>query len=632
MHKPATKATQKANAAFLEKLPFDNVQDFEDAWRGLIAETPDLAIKNDAGEIVWDMQSYYAFLHKDAEAPDTVNPSYWRHERLNTIAGLFEVTDGIWQVRGYDLANMTLIRSDSGYIVIDPLGSVETARAALDLTFSHLGRKPVVAVLITHSHWDHFGGVEGVVSAEDVASGKIPLIVPDKFTEEVVSENVFVGRGMSRRACYQFGNQLPRGPRDQVGSGLGKGASGGKNAPVFPSRVIMKTGETLRVDGVDFIFQMTPDAEAPAEMCFYLPQFKALCMAELVTCHLHNVIPFRGAQARSTKQWARHIQESLDLFGDRSEVLFITHHWPRWGREAIIRYLEKQRDLYKFINDQTVRRINHGQTMLEIAEELDLPPALGREWYNRGYYGHLNHNIKATYQKYLGWFDCNPAHLHALPPEEAGRRYVEFMGGPAEVLRKARVCFEQGEYRWVAQAVSHVVFAFPDNREARDLLADALEQMAYQAECGTWRNCFLTGAMELREGVKKSATMNTISTSTVANMPTELLLDYLAVQVDPAKAEGASIRINLHFGDLKENWRWTLENSVMNCWNKSLPEADAEYDLSRATFNALVCKELTVEQAFASGAITERGSRGALSRMFGMLEETPDFWFNIVTP
>jgi len=631
MHKPATDVTRKVNAEFLKQLPFENTQDFEDIRRGLIAETPDLAIRDTSGNVVWDMKSYYGFMGGDAAAPDTVNPSLWRHERLTTLAGLFKVVDGIWQVRGYDISNMTLIRSDSGYIIVDPLTSVETAQAALALAFKHLGAKPIVAVIVTHSHADHYGGLEGVVSAADVKSGAVRLVAPDKFAEETVSESILVGKAMARRACYQFGTLLDRGPQAQVGSGLGKDTSTGRVSLLFPNTTITKTGETLNIDGVDFVFQMTPDAEAPAEMCFYLPQFKALCMAELVNSHLHNLLPFRGAKVRSAKQWAHHLQEALEIFGGKTDVLFITHHWPCWGRDNVAVYLRKQRDLYKFINDQTVRRINHGQTMIEIAEELKLPEGLDKEWFNRGYYGHLNHNVKATYQWYLGWFDANPAHLHELPPVEASRKYVEYMGGPDEVLRKAQASFAEGEYRWVAQVVNHLVFAYPGNEAARALQADALEQMGYQSEGGTWRNCYLTGALELRGESKRRAALGSVNAAALTNLPTELLLDYLAVQLDPAKAEGVALRLNLRFTDVQENWQWTLHDAVMNCWAAPLQDADAEYTLSRDAFNAIACGATSVDAAIASGAVVEIGQAGALQRMFAALEQDGQ-WFNIVLP
>ena len=631
MHKPATETTRKANAEFLKHLPFDDVRDAEDARRGLIAETPDLVIRNDAGGVVWDMKSYADFLIAGRAAPDTVNPSLWRQERLCTLAGLFEVTDGVWQVRGYDLANMAVIRSRSGYIVVDPLGTVETARAAIELVYRLLGRKPITAVVITHSHADHFGGLEGVVSAADVLSGAVPVIAPGGFNEAAVSENIFVGRAMNRRACYQFGPQLPRGPRGQVGTSVGKSLPTGSGRLAFPNTFVRRTGERLTVDGVEFVFQMTPDTESPAQMCFYLPQFRALCMADMILRTLHNLLPFRGAQVRSPKLWARYLHEALELFGDESDVLFICHNWPCWGRDRIADFIGKQRDAYKFINDQTVRHINHGQTMTEIAEAVDLPEALRRAWFNRYYYGHVSHDIKAVYQRYLGWFDANPAHLHELPPVEAGRRYVEFMGGAAEVLRKARAAFAKGEYRWVAQVVNHVVFADPENREARELQADALEQMGYQAESSTWRNCYLSAAMELREGVRKIA-IAPLSLSMVSNMPTELLLDYLATLVDPAKAGDTATRLNLHFTDLGEDWQWTLESAVMNCWARPLPQADAECTLTRDTFNKIACRQLPAREAITSGAVRTRGDADALARMFAALEDQPDFWFNIVTP
>jgi alkyl sulfatase BDS1-like metallo-beta-lactamase superfamily hydrolase len=628
MPKSATEATRRANADLLNRLPFDNTQDYADARRGLIVETPDLVIRNEAGEPFWDMKSYYDFLGGGAKAPDTVNPSYWRHEQLGALAGLFEVTDGVWQVRGYDLANMTLIRSNTGYIIVDPLGAAETARAALALAFQHLGKKPIVAVVITHSHFDHFGGLEGVVSIDDVVSGAIPVIAPDGFNEAVVSENIFAGRAMNRRACYQFGPQLPHGPQGLVGTSMG---SGGKSGLIFPNTFVLRTGERMTIDGVEFVFQLTLDSESPAQMCFHLPQFRALCMADITVYTLHNLLPFRGAQVRSGKLWAHHIHEALELFGDVSDVLFICHHWPCWGRDRIANFLRKQRDIYKFINDQTVRRINHGQTMAEIAEEVDLPDGLGLEWFNRSYYGHVNHDIKATYQRYLGWFDANPAHLHELPPVEASRRYVEFMGGADAVLRRARAYFDQGDYRWVAQVVNHVVFADPENREARELQADALEQLGYQAESSTWRSCYLNGAMELRGGIKK-VPMSPIGLSAVANMPTELLLDYLATQVDPARAGDRPIRLNLLFYAPREDWQWTLENAVMNCWDKPLQQADAEYMLTRDTFNRIACRQISARKAIDSGAVQARGDKDALARMFGVLEDLPDFWFNIVTP
>ncbi len=495
MAKPATEITKAVNAKYLKTCPFQDNSDLADVRRGLIAEARDLVIKNDKGEIIWDMKSFYDMVDANPDCPDTVNPSYWRHECRQTVAGLFEVTDGIWQVRGFDIANLTLVSSDHGYIIIDVLGAPETAKAALDFAFKHIPKKPITGIIITHSHGDHYNGLEGIVDVKDIETGKIPLVVPDKFTEQVGNESIFVGRAMRRRTAYQFGQRLPKNIHANIGTGLGKSLSRSQTNYVKPNVIITQTGETLTIDGIEIIFQMTPETEAPAEFCLYIPKYRALCMAELINAHIHNLLPLRGAQARSAKLWAYYINEALMLFGDKTDVMFITHHWPCWGSENIRKYLSKQRDAYKFINDQTIRLINHGQTMIEIAEDLEFPDALDQEWFNRGYYGYLNHNVKATYQRYLGWFDCNPSNLNALPPEEAGRHYVEFMGGVAETLRKARESMAKGEYRWAAMVLNHVVFGFPDNAEAKELLADAYEQLGYQAECGTWRNCYLNGAM-----------------------------------------------------------------------------------------------------------------------------------------
>ncbi len=632
MAKPASEATKAINKKILEVLPFKDKSDLADVRRGIIAEAKDLVIKNDKGDIIWDMKSYYDMVAANPECPDTVNPSYWRHECRETVAGLFEVTDGIWQVRGFDLANLTLIRSDHGYIALDVLSTRETAKAAMDFAFKYLPQKPITGVIVTHSHSDHYNGIDGVVDVKDIESGKIPLIVPDKFTEQVGNEAIFVGRAIRRRIAYQLGHRLPRNPRGNLGTGLGKSMAMGSTNYVKPNIVITRTGETINVDGIDLEFQLTPETEAPAEMCVYIPKYRALCMAELINAHMHNLLPLRGAQARSAKLWSYYLNEALVLFGDRTDVMFITHHWPCWGSENIKKYLKKQRDAYKFINDQTIRMVNHGQTMVEIAEDLELPGALGKEWFNRGYYGYLNHNVKATYQRYLGWFDCNPSNLNALPPEEAGRHYVEFMGGVEETLCKATESMAKGEYRWAAMVLNHVVFGFPNNERAKDLLADAYEQLGYQAECGTWRNCYLNGAMELREGLPAPNHLSTIGKSTINNMNTVLLLDYLATRVDPEKADGLNININISFTDTDETWNWSLENSVMNYWPKEVADGQAQYDMSRKTFNAIANGDTSVDQAIASGEIKETGKNGSLASMFGVLEEYPDFFFGVVTP
>ena len=473
--KNATDATRKAHAAMAATLPPPSDQDFIDAKRGFVATVSDANILNEAGHAVWDMGKY-SFIKEGAPAPDTVNPGLWRQAQLNAIHGLFEVTPGIYQVRGFDISNITFIEGKTGYIVIDPLISAEPAAAALELMRKERGNKPVTAVIYTHSHVDHYGGVRGVLSDEDIAGG-LEIIAPEGFLEAAVSENVLAGNVMGRRATYMYGAMLPPGPRGHVDSGLGKTVSIGKVSLVPPTRSIVETGERLTVDGVDIIFQVTPDTEAPAEMNFFFPDHKALCMAENCSCHLHNIYTPRGAQVRDAKAWSYYINEALDLYASDSDVLFASHHWPRWGSDRAVDFLGKQRDLYKYVHDQTLRLANHGLTPIEIAEEIELPPELAAEWYTRGYYGTLNHNTKAVYQRYLGWFDGNPANLHRHPPVETGKRYVELAGGADALLKKAQAVYAAGDYRWVAEVVNHLVFADPSNAAARELQADALEQM-----------------------------------------------------------------------------------------------------------------------------------------------------------
>ncbi len=491
--KSATAATQAAQARLAASLPADDGEDFVKARRGFIGTVADGKIVDAEGRVFWNMGAF-AFQEGDAPCPPTVNPSLWRQARLNAIHGLFEVTPGLYQVRGFDISNISFIEGDTGYIVIDPLISAETAAAALALLRRHRGDKPVTAVIYTHSHVDHYGGVRGVISEADIAAG-MTIIAPEGFLDAAVSENVLAGNAMSRRATYMYGALLPRDATGHVDAGLGKTVSMGSVSLVPPTVSISRTGERLTVDGVEIVFQVTPDTEAPAEMNFFFPKFRALCMAENCSCHLHNLYTPRGAQVRDAKAWSFHIDEAMRMFGPETDVLFASHHWPRWGRGEAETFLTKQRDLYKYIHDQTLRLANHGLNPVEIAEEIALPPTLAAEWYTRDYYGTLNHNAKAVYQRYLGWFDGNPANLHKLPPVEAGKRYVDLAGGPEALLGKARSAFDAGDYRWVAEVVNHLVFADPSNTDARALQADALEQLGYQAESGPWRAFYLTGAV-----------------------------------------------------------------------------------------------------------------------------------------
>jgi alkyl sulfatase BDS1-like metallo-beta-lactamase superfamily hydrolase len=455
--KDATPVTRALNRAVLDALPFADRQDFEDAQRGFLGTLPEVEIRNAQGRVVWSLREY-AFLAAE-DAPPTVNPSLWRQARLNLHNGLFRVVEGIYQIRGFDISNMTLIEGERGVIVIDPLISTETARAGLELYYEHRGRRQVTAVIYTHSHTDHYGGVRGVVDQGEVRAGRVPVIAPDGFMEEIVSESVIAGSPMLRRAQFQFGSTLPKGPRGQVDAGLGKVTSRGTVTLIPPSLVITQPFETHRVDGVEIVFQLAPETEAPAEMHMFYPGLRALNLAENATHNLHNTYPIRGAQVRDANGWAKYLDAALDRFAADAEVVFAQHHWPVWGGERLCDFLGTQRDLYKYLHDQTVRLMNRGLKPAEIAERLALPESLAATWHVRGYYGTLSHNAKAVYQRYLGWYDANPTNLNPLPPVERGRKYVEYMGGAEAARRRAREDLARGEYRFVAEAMSHLVFA-----------------------------------------------------------------------------------------------------------------------------------------------------------------------------
>ena len=627
--KDATETTRRANAALAAGLPADTGEDFADARRGFIGTIPDARIADPGGRVFWNMADF-AFEAEGQDCPATVNPSLWRQARLNAIHGLFEVTPGVYQVRNFDLSNITFIESENGYIVIDPLISSENAAAALALMRQHRGDKPVTAVIYTHSHVDHYGGVRGVLSDADIQAG-LRIIAPEGFLEEAVSENVLAGNAMGRRATYMYGSLLPRGPRGHVDAGLGKAVSLGQVSLVPPTESIAQTGTRLSVDGVEIVFQVTPDTEAPAEMNFFFPQFGALCMAENCSCHLHNIYTPRGAQVRDAKAWSFYIDEAIDLFAADTKVLFASHHWPRWGSDKATGFLKKQRDLYKYIHDQTLRMANHGLTPLEIAEELTLPPTLASEWYTRGYYGTLNHNAKAVYQRYLGWFDGNPANLHKLPPVEAGRRYVDLAGGPDALLQKARAAFEAGEYRWVAEIVNHLVFADPSNAEARHLQADALEQMGYQAESGPWRGFYLTAAMELRHPRPAAIEPRQGAAGQIRALPADKLLDSLSVRLNGTKAGDQAIEFNLAFADTGEAFSLSVENAVLHHAAGKIAQDAPTVTLARATLVALVLAEIGLDQALADAKVTVDGDVQVFARFLALLDRF-DFWFEIVMP
>jgi len=629
--KDAAPATKQANDALYQQLPFDNKSDFEDAHKGFIAALPDAVIKDESGNVIWDPKQY-AFIKEGEKAPDTVNPSLWRQSQLINISGLFEVTEGIYQIRNLDLSNMTIIEGKEGVTVVDPLVSAETAKVGMDLYFKNRGKKPVVAVIYTHSHVDHYGGVRGVVDEADVKSGKVKIYAPAGFMESAVSENIMAGNVMSRRASYMYGNLLKANAKGQVGAGLGTTTSAGTVTLIAPTDYVTKTGEKRVIDGLTYDFMMAPGSEAPAEMLWFIEEKKVIQTAEDVTHTLHNTYSLRGAKIREPLPWSKYINDAISRWGDKADVLMAQHHWPTWGNENVNKLLKSQRDLYRYINDQTLRMANEGLTRDEIAAQFKLPPSLATMWANRGYYGSVSHDVKATYVLYLGWFDGNPATLDELPPEDAAKKYVEYMGGADSILQKAKTDYDKGDYRWVAQVVSKVVFADPENKAARNLEADALEQLGYQAESGPWRNFYLTGAQELRNGVKQLPTPNTASPDTVRAMTPEMFFDYLALHINGEKAANAKAVLNVDFGGDGGKYKLELENGVLNhTANSEAQNADATLTLSRETLNKVILKEETLKQAQDKGEVKITGNADKVSELLGYMDKF-DFWFNMVTP
>ncbi|AMB59463.1 alkyl/aryl-sulfatase [Microterricola viridarii] len=621
-HQAATTAIQQANERLKGSLPFGDTRDFADADRGFIAALEPGVIRSADGRTVWDNDSY-AFLA--GEAPPTVNPSLWRQSQLTARQGLYEVVPGIYQVRGLDLSNMTLVESDRGVIVIDPLISTETAAAALGLYRAHRGERPVTAVIYTHSHIDHFGGVFGVISQADVDAGRVQVIAPEGFVGHAVAENVYAGTAMGRRAGYMYGAVLERGPFGSVGAGLGQTTSSGEVGLIVPTLEVRETGETHTVDGVQIEFQMAPGTEAPTEMHFYFPAHRALCMAENATHTLHNLLTLRGALVRDPNVWSHYLTEAIDTFGGRSDVAFASHHWPTWGAENVVEFMSTQRDLYAYLHDQTLRRLNQGATGAEIAEDFPLPPALEAAWNARGYYGSVSHNVKAIYQRYMGWFDGNPARLWPHPPEAQATRYVAAMGGIERVVELARAAFTEGDYRWAAALLDHAVFADAGNADARELYADTLEQLGYGSENGTWRNFFLAGAFELREGNFGTPTA-TAAPAVVAQLTPEQMFDALAISVDGPKAWHLDLRLDVTLTDLGVSYSLTLRNGVLVSRTiEPDPAAPALLTTTKPRMIAMLAGDLS------SPGLELSGDESVLPALMGVMD-AGDPAFNIVVP
>jgi alkyl sulfatase BDS1-like metallo-beta-lactamase superfamily hydrolase len=612
-------SVRDAHAALLASLPFDDDDDFHDAARGLIGRLEPCIVRAADGRVVWDNESY-AFLQ--GPAPASVNPSLWRQSVLVAMDGLFEVIPGVYQVRGMDLSNITFVEGERGVLVIDPLITMETAAAALALYREHRGDRPVVAVIYTHSHADHFGGVKGVTSQADVDAGRCQIIAPEWFLQHAVAENVYAGSAMSRRAGYMYGAALSRGPEGQVGTGLGQTTSTGTVTLIRPTRSITATGETLDVDGIRMEFQLTPGTEAPAEMNVMFPDLRALCMAENTSHTLHNLLTLRGALIRDPHIWARYITESIDLFADRSDLLFASHHWPTWGADRVRDFLSKQRDLYAYLHDQTLRMLNRGMVGSEIAEAIQLPPALESTWHTRGYYGSVSHNVKAIYQRYLGWYEGNPARLWQHTPEDRGTRYVEAMGGADAVVARAADAAAAGDFRWAAEILDHVLFSHADHEGARALQADVFEQLGFGSENGTWRNVYLAGAAELRHG-NFGTPATTATADLLAALTIDQLFDAIAIRVDGPRAWDESLSIGFRFDDQEWTYRVDLNNGVLVHRTAPIDDVDLTIQTTLAALPGLL--------AGRTDGMALTGDATVLGRLTAVLED-PDPGFAIVTP
>jgi alkyl sulfatase BDS1-like metallo-beta-lactamase superfamily hydrolase len=604
----------------------NNEEDFSFATRGFIATDDPLIIPSDYPNTTsWNME-VFSYLN-NGTCPDTINPLLYRHARLNDIHGLFEVVPGkIYQVRGYDITTMSLIKGNTGWIVIDPMDSVETARTAMGLVNRTLGYYPVKAVIYSHPHVDHYQGVKGVITDEEVAARDVKIIAPDGFMENAVSENVYAGTAMQRRASYMYGLPLPRDAKGLVDDGLGKYPSVGRASLIAPTIDINRTGQTLTIDGVKMEFQYDTNTEAPVEINIWFPDFKALFMAENCVATLHNILTLRGAQVRDPLSWAKFLDEARRLYGDKADVVFTAHNWPRFGNKKVIELLENQRDMYKYINDQTLNLMNKGYTMDEISNMIVLPKSLQKYWYTNGFYGQIYMDVKATYQKYLGFYDADPINLQRLPPKEYAKNITEYMGGADAVLQKLAKDYGAGRYELVASIAHYLVFADPTNMKARKMEADALEQLGYQAESGPARDAYLVGAQELRS-TQPVQRKTMISADVMSAMSLSQLLDYLAVRLNGTKADGENFKMNLIINDTADKALIQVNNSVLDYWlNESSKDANVTVYMPRKTL-----EQLALDPSVPPAIVTTTGDPTVFRRFIGMLDVfNPSF--NIVLP
>ncbi|MEZ6002269.1 alkyl/aryl-sulfatase [Hyphomonas sp.] len=619
----ATPATVAYNGAVSDHLPLDDEGDFQDSQRGLLAQL-DHDVLSEDGEIVWRVNAY-DFLN--GAVPETVNPSLWRQSRLNAQHGLFQVTDGIYQVRGYDVSVMSIIRGETGWIIVDPLFTTETAAAALALVNDTLGERPVSAVIYTHSHVDHFGGVRGVIGDGD----GIPIYAPEGFSEAAISENLLAGNYTARRTAIMFGNNLERSPTGQVGTGIGQAIPRGTVSLILPTEEIAAPGASRVIDGVTFEFMDAQVTEAPAEFVFFLPEFSALCSAEVTTATFHNVLSLRGSKARDTLHWSKVIDDMLVRYANRADVVFASHNWPTWGRDEVREYLRGERDIYRYTHDQAMRQISSGVTLQELPEIVPEPATAGDAFHERGYYGTLNHNLKAVYQFYFGWWDGVPANLNLLPPVDRAKRMVDAMGG-VEASRNIGIeAFRKGDYRWAADVLNQVIFADPDDTIARQWLASSYEQMGFQAESGSWRNYYLSAAHELRQPEDK-ARLDDDNSELVSAVPSLALFDALAARYRPDSIEGAPYVLVFKFTDTAETITIEVgESSIFPRLGEFSDLPAATFETTREDFNRIMLGNVSPRRLMLTGKLKIAGNRGAVQKFFKALV-SPESGFEIFVP